>query len=167
VDGVPHLRVENRVLPAGPTVLDLVANAAFFYGAQRALATAERPLWTQMSFQAAEENLRAAARDGMSAQLYWPAVGWISPAELALRKLLPLAHQGLRELGMSDAARERFLGVIERRCLARQNGSSWQRGMVAMLEDHGADRDPALRGMLRTYMELMHDGAPVHTWPIR
>src|SRR5207302_5843570 len=64
-DGVPHLRVENRVLPAGPTVLDLVANAAFFYGAQRALVTRESPAWSEMSFQAAEENLRAGARDGM------------------------------------------------------------------------------------------------------
>jgi len=167
VDGVPHLRVENRVLPAGPTVLDLVANAAFFYGAQRALATAERPLWSQMSFQAAEENLRAGARDGMSAQLYWPAVGWISPAELALRKLLPLAHDGLRDLGMSDTARERYLGVIEHRCLARQTGASWQRGMVALLEQCGAERDAALKGMLHAYMELMHEGSPVHTWPIR
>jgi hypothetical protein len=167
VDGVPHLRVENRVLPAGPTVLDLVANAAFFYGAQRALATAERPLWSQMSFQAAEENLRAGARDGMSAQLYWPAVGWISPAELALRKLLPLAHDGLRQLGMSDTARERYLGVIEHRCVARQTGASWQRGMVALLEQCGADREAALQGMLRGYMEQMHEGSPVHTWPIR
>jgi hypothetical protein len=120
-----------------------------------------------MSFKAAEENLRAGARDGMGAQLYWPAVGWISPAELALRMLLPLAHEGLRDLGMSDTARERYLGVIEHRCLARQTGSSWQRGMVALLEQCGAGRDAALRGMLRGYMELMHDGSPVHTWPIR
>jgi gamma-glutamyl:cysteine ligase YbdK (ATP-grasp superfamily) len=167
MDGVPHLRVENRVLPAGPTVRDLVANAAFFYGAQRSLAAEERPLWSQMSFQAAEENLRAGSRDGMDAQLYWPSIGWISPAELVLRKLLPMAHDGLRELGMSDAARELYLGVIEQRCLTRQTGASWQRGMVALLEQSGADREAALRGMLRSYIELMHDGEPVHTWPIR
>jgi hypothetical protein len=166
VAGVPHLRVENRVLPAGPTVIDLVANAAFFYGTQRALATQERPLWSQMSFQAAEENLRAGARDGMSAQLYWPEAGWISPPELALRKLLPLAHQGLRELGMSDSARERYLGVIERRCVVEQNGASWQRNTVAALEDGGMDRDPALVHMLRTYVDLMRTGDPVHTWPV-
>jgi hypothetical protein len=164
-DGVPHLRVENRVLPAGPTVADLLANAAFFYGAQRALSRQERPLWTQMSFQAAEENLYAGARSGMDAQLYWPGIGWIPPDELVLRRLLPMAHDGLRDCGVSDAARERYLGVIERRCLTRRTGASWQRRTVAFLEERGQDRDTALAGMLRRYVELMYAGEPVHTWP--
>ncbi|EWM14290.1 glutamate-cysteine ligase family protein [Kutzneria sp. 744] len=166
VDGVPHLRVENRVLPAGPTIVDILANAAFFYGAQRALATQERPLWTQMSFQAAEENLYSGARHGMGAQLYWPGIGWVPPDELVLRRLLPMAHEGLRDLGVSDAARERYLGIIEQRCVARRTGSSWQRETVAQLEQRGADREAALVGMLRRYIDLMHAGNPVHTWPV-
>jgi hypothetical protein len=165
-DGVPHLRVENRVLPAGPTVLDLVANAAFFFGAQRALATADRPLWTQMSFDAARENLYAGARHAFGARLYWPSVGWVPPDELVLRILLPMAHEGLRDYNVSDAARERYLGVIERRCLARRTGSSWQRDTVARLEERGLDRDAALVTMLRRYIELMQAGAPVHEWPL-
>ena len=147
-------------------MLDLVANAAFFYGAQRALVTRESPAWSEMSFQAAEENLRAGARDGMSARLYWPGHGWISPPELALRRLLPMAHEGLRDLGVSDAARERYLGVIEGRCVARRTGSTWQRATVASLEESGADRDAALVGMLQRYVELMLSGEPVHTWPV-
>ncbi|TQM81414.1 glutamate-cysteine ligase [Saccharothrix saharensis] len=166
VDGVPHLRVENRVLPAGPTVLDTMANAAFFYGAQRALTTLERPLWTQMSFHAAEENLYAGSRHGMGSQLYWPGIGWVPPDELVLRRLLPLAHEGLRACGVSDEARERYLGVIEARCLARRTGSQWQRDTVALLESHGADRDTALTTMLGRYVELSHAGEPVHTWPV-
>ena len=164
VDGVAHLRVENRVLPAGPTVLDLVANAAFFYGAQRALVAEDRPLWTQMSFQAAEENLYAGARHAFDAQLYWPGIGWVPPDELVLRKLLPMAHDGLRACGVSDAARERYLGVIEQRCLARRTGSSWQRETVARLERRGLSRDDALVGMLQRYVELADSGAAVHTW---
>lgn len=166
VDGVPHLRVENRVLPAGPTVLDTMANAAFFYGAQRALTTLDRPLWTQMSFHAAEENLYAGSRHGMGAQLYWPGIGWVPPDELVLRRLLPLAHEGLRACGVSDEARERYLGVIEARCLTRRTGSQWQRDTVALLEDQGADRDAALSAMLGRYVELSHTGEPVHTWPV-
>jgi gamma-glutamyl:cysteine ligase YbdK (ATP-grasp superfamily) len=166
VDGVPHLRVENRVLPSGPTVLDMVANAAFFYGAQRALVLEDRPLWTQMSFQAAEENLYAAAKHGLGSQLYWPGIGWIPPDELVLRRLLPMAHEGLRDCGVSDAARERYLGVIEQRCVARRNGATWQRDTVARLEERGCCRESALIGMLRAYIELMHSGEPVHTWPI-
>jgi hypothetical protein len=166
VDGVPHLRVENRVLPAGPTVLDTMANAAFFYGAQRALTTLERPLWTQMSFHAAEENLYAGSRHGMGSQLYWPGIGWVPPDELVLRRLLPLAHEGLRACGVSDEARERYLGVIEARCLARRTGSQWQRETVSLLEERGADRDAALSAMLGRYVELSHAGEPVHTWPV-
>ncbi len=166
VNGVPHLRVENRALPAGPTVVDVLANAAFFYGAQRALAEQDRPLWTQMSFAAAEENFYSAARHGIDAHLYWPGVGWASPDELVLRRLLPLAHEGLRACGVSDRARERHLGVIEQRCLTRRTGSSWQRDTVAELERRGADRMPALAEMLKSYVELTNSGEPVHAWPL-
>jgi hypothetical protein len=166
VAGVPHLRVENRVLPAGPTVIDLVSNAAFFYGAQRALAAEDRPVWTQMSFQAAEENLYAGARHAFDAQLYWPGIGWVPPDELVLRRLLPMAHEGLRDCGVSDVVRERYLGVIEQRCLAQRTGSTWQRATVARLEDRGMDRDAALVGMLRRYIELASSNEPVHSWTV-
>jgi hypothetical protein len=147
-------------------VLDLMANAAFFYGAQRSLATAETPLWTQMSFAAAEENFYAGAKEGMAAKLYWPGIGSVTPDELTLRTLLPLAHQGLRELGMADDARERYLGVIEQRCLTRRNGANWQRAVVSDLERHGVDRADALAAMFRRYVEHSHAGDPVHEWPV-
>jgi glutamate-cysteine ligase len=166
VDGKPHLRVENRVLPAGPTVVDTVANAALFYGAQRALADAERPLWTYMSFQAAEENLYAGARNGFDAQLYWPEIGWIPPDELVLRVLLPLARDGLRAADVSEAAIDRYLGIIEQRCVTRRNGAWWQREVVALTERQGADRDTALAIMLYRYLELSDTEKPVHTWPV-
>lgn len=165
VDDVPHLRVENRVLPAGPTVIDVIANAAFFYGALRTLAGQERPVWSQMSFTAAEENLYAGARHGMNAHLYWPGLGWARPDELVLRVLLPMAHEGLRRCGVSAEVRDRYLGVIERRCAQRCNGATWQRDAVAALEQRGADRDTALTGMLERYLEHMHSNEPVHAWP--
>jgi hypothetical protein len=86
--GRPHLRVENRVLPAGPTVADLFANAAFYYGVVRALAEAERPVWTQMSFAAAAENLVQGARKGIAAKMYWPGLGKVPVTELVLQRLL-------------------------------------------------------------------------------
>ncbi|WP_406692917.1 glutamate-cysteine ligase family protein [Saccharopolyspora sp. ID03-671] len=165
VDGVPHLRIENRVLPAGPSVVDIVANAMFFYGAQRALTEHDRPLWTQMSFAAAEENFYAGARHGFDAHLYWPGSGWVRPDELVLRRLLPMAHEGLAACGVSDEARSRYLGVIEQRCLNRRNGATWQRDAVARLEADGADRHAALTSMLRRYIELADNGDPVHSWP--
>ncbi|MBD0861806.1 glutamate--cysteine ligase [Gordonia sp. zg691] len=166
VDGHAHLRVENRVLPAGPTVVDTMANAAFYYGVVRGLFEAERPLWSQMSFNAAAENLQSGARSGFESQLYWPNVGWVRPDELVLRRLLELAEQGLTSYGLSEKARARYLGVIEGRCVSRQSGSVWQRHAVAAREKAGESRAEALNGMLRDYVTHMHEGEPVHTWEV-
>lgn len=166
VDGKPHLRVENRVLPAGPSVTDVMANAAFYYGLVRALAEAQRPVWTQMSFGTAAENLHEAARHGMDAQLYWPGFGETPVSELVLRRLLPLAREGLGRWGVSPVHTGRLLGIIEQRCLTGQTGAAWQIATVAALTGHGgADRPEALRLMTQRYIELMHTNQPVHTWP--
>ncbi|MGQ0774378.1 MAG: glutamate-cysteine ligase family protein [Pseudonocardiales bacterium] len=164
-NGIPHLRVENRVLPAGPTVIDMLANAAFFFGAMRGLAELDWPISRQMSFRTAEENLYTGARLGMKALLYWPGMGYTPPDELVLRKLLPLAHDGLRSCGVSDAARERYLGVIEQRCVTRRTGATWQCEAVQALVKCGADRHTALTTMLRHYIAHMHSNQPVHSWP--
>ncbi len=165
VDGKPHVRVENRVLPAGPTVVDIMANAAFYYGLVRALAEAERPIWSQMSFATAAENLHSAARSGLDAHVYWPGLGEAPAAELVLRRLLPLAYDGLARWGVSKADADRLLGIIEQRCLTGRTGASWQIGAVASLSDRGDDRLGALRLMTQRYIEHMHANAPVHTWP--
>ena len=162
----PHLRVENRVLPAGPTVADVMANAAFYYGLIKVLCEQDRPIWTQMSFSAAEENFHAGAREGIDARLYWPGVGEAPATELVLRRLLPMAHQGLEELGIDRSDRERLLGIIEDRCLTVRNGASWQAATFHRLYDGGMDRLEALRQMTLRYRELMHANEPVHAWPL-
>jgi len=164
--GVPHVRVENRVLPAGPTAVDMVANALFFYGLLRCLVEAERPLWGSMSFEAAQENFMIAARYGMEGQLYWPGTGWIRPDELVLRKLLPRAAEGLAGWGVSADVTDRYLPIIEQRCVTGQTGAAWQVDTVAALEARGADRPRALQGMLARYLEASGANDPVHTWPL-
>jgi len=166
VDGTPHLRVENRVLPAGPTIADVMANAAFYYGLVRYLAEAQRPIWTQLSFTTAAENLHEAARHGLEAQLYWPGVGDTPAAELILRRLLPLAREGLARWEVSPALADRLLGIIEQRCLTGQTGAAWQIATVAELSRGGLDRWEALRQMTLRYIEHMHSNDPVHTWPV-
>ncbi|HET8602159.1 MAG TPA: glutamate--cysteine ligase [Segeticoccus sp.] len=164
VDGRPHLRVENRVLPSGPTVVDTMANAAFYFGLVRALAESERPLWSQMSFSAAEENFHSAARDGVDAQVYWPGVGQVSATELVLRRLLPVAADGLGRWGVGRDEAEELLGIIEGRCISGQNGAAWYRREVHAREDAGESREEALRLVLEDYRQHMHDNRPVHTW---
>src|SRR5829696_4147120 len=162
VRGMPHLRVENRVLPAGPTVVDIVANAAFYYGLLEVLCRQERPIWSQMSFSAAEENFHAGARAGIDARLYWPGVGEVPATELVLRRLLPMAHEGLDLLGIHAADRDRLLGIIEQRCLTARNGAAWQVATVDRLTERGLGRQDALRAMTLRYRELMHANEPVH-----
>ena len=166
VGGRPHLRVENRALPAGPSIIDVMANAAFYYGALRKLAEEDRPVWTKMSYVGAEENFEIGARDGIDARFYWPGFGEVSATELVLRRLLPLAVEGLTEWGVSQAVIDRYLTIIERRCVTGVNGASWQTDCVERLEDRGMARDVALREMLRRYAEGMHSNEPVHTWEL-
>jgi hypothetical protein len=167
VRGRPHLRVENRVLPAGPTVADIMANAALYYGLLRTLADADRPVWSQMSFAAAEDNFHAGARDGIEASVYWPGVGEVPVTELLLRRLLPMAHEGLERSGVAASDRDRLLGIIEQRCLLGVNGASWQAAAFHHHYETGKlDRADALRAMTRHYRELMHANVPVHEWPV-
>lgn len=166
VRGRPHLRIENRVLPSGPTVVDILANGAFYYGALRALAGEDRPVWSRMSFGAAEDNFTAAAVHGLDATCFWPGMGEVPVSELVLRRLLPLAHAGLRDWGVDDDIRERLLGVIEGRCISGRNGARWQVDTVHALETRGMDRWEALRRMTQEYIVRGHTNAPVHTWDI-
>jgi gamma-glutamyl:cysteine ligase YbdK (ATP-grasp superfamily) len=167
MNGRPHLRVENRVLPAGPTVIDVLANAAFYFGLVRAMAEADRPLWTQMTFSAAEENFHTAARDGIGARIWWPRLGEVAVTDLVRDVLLPLAYDGLDRFGVAAAHRDELLGIIEARCRTRRNGAVWQAEMVRHLqEERGMDRMAALREMLRRYSGyLLQSNDPVHAWP--
>jgi len=167
VDGKPHLRVENRVLPAGPTVVDIMANAAFFFGLVRVLAQQDRPVWTQMSFNAAEENFHSAARYGIEAPLYWPGLGTLPATELVLRRLLPWAAEGLDRWGVDPAERDRLLGIVEGRCLAGRNGAMWQvETYHRIASDRHTERAEALRAMLRDYRDHMHTNVPAHQWSL-
>ncbi|WP_428339577.1 glutamate--cysteine ligase [Mycobacterium sp.] len=166
VAGRPHLRVENRVLPAGPTVIDMLANSAFYYGMLRALSDQDRQVWTKMDFVAAQRNFTEAARRGMQAELHWPGFDTIGAAKLVLDELLPMAYDGLDRWGVAAEIRDRLLGVIEGRARARSNGASWQVAAVRALEQRGLARPAALAEMLRFYCDHMHSNEPVHTWDV-
>jgi hypothetical protein len=167
MNGRPHLRVENRVLPAGPTVVDMLANAAFYFGLARELAEEDRPVWSQLTFAAAEDNFHAAARRGIEATLYWPRVGESRVRDLVRETLLPKAYAGLDRFGVAPALRDRLLGIIEQRCHTGRNGAVWQTEAVWAAEHlRGLDRNAALHDMLLRYTDLQRTNDPVHTWPV-
>ena len=137
----PHLRVENRVLPAGPTVVDILANAAFYYGLLRVIADDERPVWSQMSFSAAEENFHAGARDGIEARLYWPGIGEVPAAELVLRRLLALAREGLDRAGASTPRTPTVCsGSSSAAACCSETAPSWQSEVFHKLYDDKGSR---------------------------
>jgi hypothetical protein len=163
--GRPQLRIENRVLPSGPTPVDMVANAAFYYGLVRAIVDSDPTPWKQMPFAAAEQNLHRAARDGLAARLCWQGVD--HPVDQLTREvLLPAAAAGLDAWGVDADDRDRYLGVIEARVRCGHTGAVWQTETLRYLEEHGLQRILALREMTRRYAEHAHTGAPVHEWPV-
>ena len=165
-DGCPQLRIENRVLPSGPTAVDMVANAAFYYGLVRAIADSDPAPWRRIPFAVAERDLHRAARAGLAAQLCW--LGGDHPIDRLTREvLLPAAAAGLDAWGVAADDRDRYLGVIEARVRCGRTGTVWQTETLRYLEEHGLQRIPALREMTRRYAEHARTGAPVHEWPVR
>jgi len=168
--GKPHLRVENRVLPAGPTVVDVLANAAFFYGCVQAMMDDPDPVWGHLSFADAARNLHTAARFGLAAEVTWRRdrhSGPVTVRELVLSELLPAARRGLDALGIDPRDRDDFLGIIEGRCRTGRNGATWLTGEFHRLVDvEGVDRAAALERLTIAYSDLALTGAPAHTCPL-
>lgn len=159
LDGTPSLRVEHRVVPAGPSLIDTIANAALYYGLVRDLGTALPAPEEQLSFDLARSNFYAAARHGLRAPLAW-LDGNSAPARDLLRdQLLPRARRGLHALNIASDDINFYLGVIRGRLETGRNGAAWQRAYVAM---HGHD----MAALTRAYREGALSGAPVHEWAV-
>jgi gamma-glutamylcysteine synthetase len=158
-EGVPHLRIEHRVVPAGPSIIDTLANMAFYYGTVTALCELEPAIETRIEFDKARDNFYAAARFGLRAQLTWRDRQVHTVPELIENELLPLADSGLMQLGVANDDRETYLGIIAARVRTGMNGANWQRAFVAK---HGTD----MTSLTAAYMERQESGEPVHEWTI-
>ena len=164
-EGKPHLRIENRVLPSGPTVIDEVANAVFWSGLVAGLAEEYDDVSRDMDFDDARHNFVAAARNGLASQFVW-LDGSKRPAhELILDTLLPRAEAGLQASEISDADIDRYLGIIQKRVESQQTGAQWQLDSLARMKDVGS-RAERLGALTRGMVERQRDGAPVHEWSL-
>ena len=155
--GLPHMRIEQRVVPAGPTTQDAIANAAFYYGAVTALAELDEPIENQIPHSFTRDNFYAAARFGLRSTQRWTNGEDINARELILNKLLPLAHQGLTSLGIKIEDSDKYLGIIHDRVKSGQNGTAWQRSFV---KKHGRD----MTALTKAYIKNQNSGEPVHRW---
>jgi CBS domain-containing protein len=165
VNGVAHLRIENRALPSGPTVVDEIANAAFFAGLMVALPREYGDITSRMAFDDAKSNFFRAARYGLEAQFNWIEGKSHTASSLVLDHLLPLAREGLRSCEVASEEVDKYLGVIEERTRSRQTGASWiMKSLSAMPEN--APRDVSQRRLTSAMLACQKKGQPVHQWPI-
>jgi hypothetical protein len=164
-----HLRIELRALPAGPTLVDMLANTAFLLGLTLALARGVPELLTRLTFGQARRNFYAAARSGIDAELLWPSDGVPSPRVEAVGALVPrllrLAREALVEAGVEAGEVDPLLEVVSARTASGQTGARWQAATLARLEGRRG-RWEALRGMLARYQEMAAVGEPVHRWGV-
>lgn len=164
-EGKPHLRIECRVLPAGPTVRDEVANAAFFYGLMTALDSEYGDVSRRMQFDDAKANFVAAARYGLQARFRWIDGKAVAADELILRHLLPSARKGLLSLGVEAADVDTYLGTIEARVQSGRTGAQWAFDSLAAMGE-GARVGDRYRALTAVMARNQVANVPVHEWDL-
>jgi CBS domain-containing protein/gamma-glutamylcysteine synthetase len=164
-NGIPHLRIENRVIPSGPTVIDEMANAAFFFGMMSGMASRYKDIRKELNFDAVKSNFLAAARDGIGAQMNWMNDRQFTAKDLILDKLLPMAREGLQEVGIDQADIDRYLGVIEERVAMRRTGSRWILESLQNMDQRGT-QDQRLRCLVSSMVEQQSSNMPISHWSL-
>jgi len=163
-DDVAHLRIENRALPSGPTIVDEVANAAFFAGLMLALPQEYGDVAQRMSFDDAKSNFFRAARHGLDAQFNWLNGQNYGASTLIKNHLLPLARAGLTVAGVSKTDVDKYLGIIEERARSRQTGARWIVKSFAAMTD--GPKEARRRRLAAAILQRQKEEKPVHLWPI-
>ena len=161
-NGVPHLRIENRYLPAGPTAKDEIANAAFWVGLMQGMPEEFRDLPGKFSFNEIKENFINAARTGINTYFNWFGKG-VSAKKLILTKLLDIARDGLERSSISKSDIDLYLGIIEKRAAESKTGSNWIKKSNSLLKEK-MTRDIANATLTAHMYRNQKSGRPVHEW---
>ncbi len=162
-NGKPHLRIENRVLPAGPTMLDEMANAAFWLGAMVGMSDEIDDIREHIEWEDVSDNFSKAAKFGIDSKFTWFKDQKIAVSDLVLKKLLPIARKGLEKRKVNKADIDRYLGVIEQRAKKQMNGARWQlRAYSKFLKE--TSRDEALTCLTASIIKNQRTEKPIHTW---
>jgi CBS domain-containing protein len=164
-NNIPHLRIENRVIPAGPTVLDEVANAAFFYGMMMGMIEQVNDIRDHLTFADVKSNFLAAARDGIRAQMNWFNDTHLPAKQLILEQLLPMAREGLQQAGIDQDDIDRYLGVVHDRVSMRRTGSRWALESLEEMKDRGT-LDQRLRCIVSSMVEQQSSGKQISQWKL-
>lgn len=164
-NGIPHLRIENRAFPAGPTVIDEVANAAFWLGLMSSFGDHYKDITKLMEFDDAKSNFFATAREGMETELSWIKRQKLPVAELVKKELLPMAREGLEKNNVDKADIDRYLSIIEERNETRQNGATWMLHSFSKLSRESSKEEITV-ALTSALVKNQKKGIPVHKWPL-
>ncbi len=164
-NGKPHLRIENRVLPAGPTVVDEMANAAFWLGAMIGMADEYGDIRKHLSYEDIRDNFDKSAKFGIDTKFNWTKDSKISATDLVSKELLPLARQGLEKQNIDKKDIDKYLDIIEGRCEKQMNGARWMlRTYTKLMQETTSDE--ALTVMTAAIAQNQQKSMPVHTWEL-
>jgi len=163
--GKPHLRIENRVLPAGPTVVDEIANAALWLGAVVGCAKEWGDIRKKMSWEDVRDNFEKAARFGMDSKFTWFKDKKITVTDLVQHELIPLAKEGLASQGINSGDIDFYMDIISQRAKLNLNGARWQLRAFTKLKKE-TSMDEAITVMTSAIYENQTLGKPVHTWEL-
>ena len=162
-NGKPHLRIENRVLPAGPTIVDEMANAALWIGAMIGMSNEIKDIRKHISYADIRDNFSKAARYGIDSKFTWFKDSKISACDLVLKEIIPLAKKGLRAFNVTKQDIDKYMGIIEARAKNHTNGARWQlRAYTKFLEE--TTQDEALTALTACIVKNQKLDIPVHKW---
>ena len=162
-NNVPHLRIENRVIPSGPTVIDEIANTAFFVGMMAGMADQYGDVRELITFDDIKANFLAAARGGIRAQMNWFGDTHMPVRKLILDELLPLAEHGLQKYKVDQKDIDKYLGVLHDRVSTRRNGARWALESLNGMQGRGTE-DQRLRCLVGSMVEQQVTGVPISEW---
>jgi len=162
-NGIPHLRIENRVIPSGPSVIDEIANTAFFVGMMAGMADKYGDVREHIPFDHVKTNFIAAARAGIRAQMNWFGDSHMPARELILKHLLPLAEHGLQKYGLNQGDIDKYLGVLQERVETRRNGARWTLESLGKMKDRGTE-DQRMRCLVDSMVDQQTKGTQISKW---
>ena len=158
-DGTPHIRLELRSLPAGPTIKDTIANAALYFGLVRYYQDYD---CQQLEFALAKDNFYQAARLGLKARLFWLDQDRHNMQDLLINELIPQAREGLVSMNLSPQDIDYYLGIMQERVASGLTGSNWQRQHCAAVSADAQQN--IMYALTRDYLAAQKEGRPVHLW---
>lgn len=162
-NGKPHLRIENRVLPAGPTPVDATANAAFWLGAMIGMGLHYPDITKKLAFDDVRDNFLKSAKFGIDSTFNWFGDKKITAPELILKELLPLAEEGLQHRKVDKTDIKKYLGIIEARAREHKTGARWALRSYTALKNE-VTNDEAVSCLTAAMIKNQKQNKPVHTW---